>query len=104
MMNAPKTTTPDLSFYTADETGFFEAIAIEGLENQWVRVSYADQRRFFGKIVFGRRAIKISPDGQITLFKIQAFGHDFDTWTFRWNAFAKSFVATWGVILNPASL
>lgn len=96
MCNAPQTTTPDLAIYTPDPTGFFEAVAIEGLEGKWLRVSYADQRRFFGRIVFGRRAIMVMPDGQIKMFKIQDFGKDFDLWTFFYNAFDRVFYSICG--------
>lgn len=105
MCKSPQTTTPDLSGYTPDPTGFFESLAIEGLEGKWLRISYADQRRFFGKIVFGHRAVKVAPDGLITIFKIQAFGKDFDLWDMLWNAFGRVFTTRDGAeIHSPANL
>jgi len=80
-----------LSGYTPDATGFFEAVAIEGLEGKFIRVSAADQRRYFGRPVFGRRAVRVSKEGKITVKKTQAFGKDFDEWNLLWDSFRSCF-------------
>ena len=71
---------------TPDTIGFFEAVLGFGkLANEWIRVSAADQRRYFGNVPFGKLAIKVQEGGEITTFKTQAFGKDWDygTWFFN---------------------
>ena len=70
---------------TPDSIGFFEAVLGFGrLAGQWIRISAADQRRYFGCVPFGKMAIKVEKSGEITTFKTQAFGQDWDfgTWFF----------------------
>lgn len=70
---------------TPDPIGFFEAVLGFGcLAGRWIRVPAADQRRHFGCVPFGKLAIKVEEGGEITTFKTQAFGKDWDygTWFF----------------------
>jgi hypothetical protein len=92
--NAPMITTasrPSKALFTPlfpatpDSIGFFEAVLGFGqLAGQWIRISAADQRRYFGCVPFGKMAIKVEEGGEITTFKTQAFGQDWDfgTWFF----------------------
>jgi hypothetical protein len=64
---------------TPDARGFFESVLGFGkMENKWFRVSAQDQRRYFGNVPFGKLAIKVSASGEITTFKTQDFGRDWD--------------------------
>jgi hypothetical protein len=49
----------------ADVLGFFEAVALAGLENVPMTVSYAVQRKHFGKLVFGKKRVLVNEIGQI---------------------------------------
>lgn len=49
----------------ADAFGFFEAVALAGLENVAMTVSYAVQRKHFGKIIFGKKRVLVNEIGQI---------------------------------------
>lgn len=49
----------------ADILGFFEAIKLAGLENVTITVSYAIQRKHFGKIVFGKKRLIVNEIGQV---------------------------------------
>ena len=90
-MTATQTTRPSAAPFvklyeaTPDPIGFFEAVLGFGrLAGQWIRISAADQRRFFGCVPFGKLAIRVEEGGKITTFKTQAFGQDWDygTWFF----------------------
>lgn len=61
-----------------DHLGFFEAVKLSELEDKWIRLPAPAQRYFFGKAVFGRKAIRVSPDGKVKVFQTHAFGHDWD--------------------------
>lgn len=63
---------------------FVSAIALSGLEEQWIRVSVGDQRKLLGFPVFGRKAIKIiGKDSSVSIYKTQAFGQDGEKVTFQ---------------------
>jgi hypothetical protein len=49
----------------ADVLGFFEAVALAGLENVRINVSYAVQRKHFGKIIFGKKTVIVNEIGQV---------------------------------------
>lgn len=75
---------------TPDPRGFFEAVLGFGkLEDQWIRISAADQKRYFGEAPFGRRALKVAADGTITVFKTCDFGRDFDYQTWRYDMYSN---------------
>ena len=61
------TTNPTLSSTesSADVLGFFEAVKLAGLENVAMTVSYAVQRKHFGKVVFGKKRALVNEIGQI---------------------------------------
>lgn len=44
---------------TPDAIGFFEGVALAGMEGVRMRVSHSVQRKHFGKIVFGKKAVTI---------------------------------------------
>lgn len=49
----------------ADVLGFFEAVKLAGLENTRITVSYAAQRRYFGKLIFGKKTVVVNEIGQV---------------------------------------
>jgi len=49
----------------ADTIGFFEAVKLAGLENTRITVSYAAQRKHFGKLIFGKKTVVVNEIGQI---------------------------------------
>jgi hypothetical protein len=49
----------------SDVIGFFEAVKLAGLENTEMTVSYAVQRKHFGKLVFGKKSVRVNEIGQI---------------------------------------
>ena len=49
----------------ADTIGFFEAIKLAGLENTRITVSYAAQRKHFGKLIFGKKTVVVNEIGQV---------------------------------------
>lgn len=49
----------------ADVLGFFEAVKLAGMENVAMTVSYAVQRKHFGKVVFGKKRVLVNEIGQI---------------------------------------
>lgn len=64
---------------TPDPRGFTESVlGFCGLADKWIRISAADQRRYFGRVPFGKCALKISDAGVIRLMKTKAFGRDWD--------------------------
>jgi hypothetical protein len=75
----------------ADALGFFESIALAGLEGFWLRLPAATQRHFFGKVLFGNKAIKVSNDGKVTVFWTVAFGRDFERVELRYDQCRKCF-------------
>lgn len=74
---------------TADAIGFFEAIAIAGLEKQYVRIPAATQRRHFGCTPFGRLAVRVE-NGVCRTIKAMDFGRDFDTQEASWSMADKA--------------
>jgi hypothetical protein len=77
--------------YTADAIGFFEAIAIEGLEEQFIRIPAAVQRKFFGKVVFGKLPVKVGKDGIVTTLRSVAYGRDWNESRGYWSNADKCF-------------
>ena len=62
-----------------DPRGFFESVlGFSGLGDSYIRVSYADQRRYFGRVIFGKCAVMVSESGVVRIIKTKAFGRDFD--------------------------
>jgi hypothetical protein len=49
----------------ADVLGFFEAVKLAGLENVRMTVSYAAQRKHFGKLIFGKKTVVVNEIGQV---------------------------------------
>jgi hypothetical protein len=49
----------------ADVLGFFEAVKLAGLENVRMTVSYAVQRKHFGKLIFGKKTVVVNEIGQV---------------------------------------
>lgn len=49
----------------ADTIGFFEGVKLAGMENTRMTVSYAVQRKHFGKIIFGKKTVIVNEIGQI---------------------------------------
>ena len=49
----------------ADVLGFFEGVKLAGMENVRMTVSYAVQRKHFGKIIFGKKTVIVNEIGQI---------------------------------------
>lgn len=74
---------------TADAVGFFEAIALAGLEKQYVRIPAATQRRHFGCTPFGRLAVRVE-NGVCRTIKAMDFGRDFDTQEAFWSMADKA--------------
>lgn len=70
----PTVNLPDAS---ADEIGFFEAIAIAGLEKQYVRIPVATQRKHFGYAPFGKLAVRVE-NGVCRTIKSMDYGSDYD--------------------------
>ena len=78
---------------TADVRGFFESVlGFSGLAGCYIRVSAADQRRYFGRNVFGRCAVKVSDTGAVRIIKTKAFGRDYDYLDMCFDHLSKSFV------------
>jgi hypothetical protein len=69
---------------TADAIGFFEAVALAGLEKKYTRISADTQRRHFGCVPFGKLAVRVE-NGVCRTIKSQAFGHDYDTSEAYWS-------------------
>jgi hypothetical protein len=69
--------TVTLSDTSSDEIGFFEAIAIAGLEKQYVRIPVATQRKHFGYAPFGKLAVRVE-NGVCRTIKCMDYGKDYD--------------------------
>lgn len=74
---------------TNDAIGFFEAIAIQGLEGEDMRIPAATQRHFFGNVPFGKKKISVDNRGRVELRWKVAFGQDFDSLTVYWDSFLE---------------
>lgn len=48
-----------------DTLALFEAIALAGLEDRWIELSLADQRRILGAPVFWYSPIRVGSDGSL---------------------------------------
>jgi hypothetical protein len=59
--------------------GFYAAIALAGMEDKWVRLSADTQRALLGKVVFGKREIKVDDLGEIAQLRTVCFGTMADT-------------------------
>jgi hypothetical protein len=75
----------------ADQLGFFESIALAGLEDCWLRIPVATQRHFFGANVFGNKSVKVCRDGTIVVFWTVAFGRDWERVELYYNQVQKGF-------------
>jgi len=75
----------------SDALGFFESVALSGVENQYIRVSAQDQRRYFGCTPFGKRAIKVC-GSIVTVIRSVAFGTDWDEQSYQYSQADKSFM------------
>lgn len=60
----------------ADRWTFFETIALLGLENQWIRLSAADQRSLLGVAVFGKQEFMVDEMGTVSIRRVTCFGMD----------------------------
>lgn len=93
---------------TPDARGFFESVLgfSEGTAETYIRVSAADQRRYFGRVPFGKCALKVSQQGVIRLIKTKAFGRDFDSIEVFYCHLRKAFASNrdGAVVLNPANI
>jgi hypothetical protein len=79
----------------SDVLGFFEAVALAGLEHTEMKVSYAVQRKHFGKLVFGKKSVTVNEIGQI--FVTWCNGYDitsFDTAFYAFNAIENTLLQT----------
>lgn len=75
-----------------DAIGFFEAVALAGLEGQYVRIPAATQRRHFGCAPFGKLAVKVESN-RATTIKSMDYGRDFDKQTAYWSMAEKAWVS-----------
>jgi hypothetical protein len=66
----------------ADRYTAFEAAALLGFQDQWVRMSAADQRALLGFAVFGKRAFRINDNGTIDVIRSTCFGADYELATY----------------------
>ena len=59
----------------ADVATFFSALALMGIEGEWVRLRAADQRALIGCVPFGQCAIRSNGD-TVEVFRSVCFGTD----------------------------
>jgi hypothetical protein len=79
--------------YTPDAIGFFEAMAIEGLEEQWVRIPASVQRKFFGKVVFGKLGVMVGKNGIVRTMRSVSFGTDWNESRGYYSVACKQFIS-----------
>lgn len=60
-----------------DPIGFFEAMALSGFGSTPVRIPASIQRRHFGAVPFGKRAVSIE-GSTVHVFRSCDFGRDYD--------------------------
>ena len=75
----------------ADMLGFFEAIKLADLENTRITVSYAVQRKHFGKLIFGKKTVVVNEIGQV--YVTWCNGYDkgsYDSCMYACNAFENT--------------
>lgn len=75
-----------------DAIGFFEAIKLADLEGKWLRLSAAVQRRFFGRAPFGKKAVRVSDNGEVRTYVTDGFGRDWDEQIYRYDHSENVFV------------
>lgn len=75
-----------------DAIGFFESIALSGLEGKFIRLSANLQRKFFGCVPFGRLGVKVE-GGTCTTIKAMDYGRDFDTQSAYWSMADRKWVS-----------
>lgn len=79
-----------------DAYGFFEAIALGGLENETVKIPVSEQRRFFnGHAPFGKRGVRVTLDGTCQVYRSVDFGRDFDIQAVRYDFFAGEWISAY---------
>jgi len=92
-----KFATAELPETSADPIGFFEAIALAGLEKEFVRIPASVQRRHFGRVPFGKLAVRVE-NGVCRTIRAIDFGRDYDTreafWCMADNAWSSTFDAS----------
>ena len=92
---------------TPDARGFFESVlGFSGLADSYFRVPAADQRRYFGQVLFGKCAIKVSEQGVVKIIKTKAYGRDWDSLELFFDHLAGCFRSTWGdhtVVTHPGN-
>ena len=71
-------TTVTSTYSTPDAIGFAEGIALLGLEGKRLKISYAVQRKHFGRIPFGKKEVKVNAEGFITI--TWCAGYDSTSW------------------------
>jgi hypothetical protein len=54
----------------------YEAIALAGHEDQWIRLDADTQRKLIGFPVFGKQEIKLTTDGELAIRRSTCFGAD----------------------------
>lgn len=59
-----------------DALALYEAIALAGLEGQWIRLSADTQRRLIGSNVFGKQEMRLNADGTFEVIISTCFGAD----------------------------
>lgn len=67
-----------LTYSTPDAIGFAEGIALLGLEGKRLKISYAVQRKHFGRIPFGKKEVKVNAGGFVTI--TWCAGYDSTSW------------------------
>ena len=81
---------------TPDARGFFESVlGFSGLDGGFFRVSAADQRRYFGRVPFGKCAIQVGQDGIVEVIKSKGFGRDFDSIRVYFDHASNCFRSNW---------
>ena len=75
-----------------DALGFFEGVALNGLEGKPVRFGAALQRQHFGGVPFGKKQTTVREDGTVVLFVKKAFGQDWDNAVIRYAADRRCWV------------
>lgn len=64
------------------------AVALAGLEGQWIRLSADQQRAIMGKAYLGKRHFKTTASN-VTVSRKVCYGMDFDSVTLDWSDFHK---------------
>jgi hypothetical protein len=64
---------------TPNRFALYETLALLDLEDQWVRLSAADQRLILGANVFGKQSFKVNHMGVVTITRSSCFGLDSET-------------------------